>query len=173
MSKNQFIIKFAGLPVGSHEFEFGIKGKFFEQYTECEIEGADLKAVVTLLKQNTLMQLKLELQGTVILPCDRCLKAGAFPIDVDQELVVKYGDPDESNDELMVISEGEGQADISHYLYEFVMLALPLKRIPCEVNEGFVCDEKTLKRLNENISHEEQDNPQWEKLNQLKKYNKN
>lgn len=173
MGKKQYIVKFAGLPVGTHEFEFDINGTFFEQFDDCEITEANLQVVVVLLKQNNLMQLQFDINGTVNLDCDRCLIAYDFPIEASENLVVRFGNPEDSTDEIMVINEGEGQADVSHYLFEYITLALPYRRVPCEIDEDFECDEDTLKKLNESsVDEEKETNPMWEKLNKLK-INKN
>lgn len=173
MGKKQYIVKFAGLPVGSHEFEFDINGTFFEQFDDCEITKANLQVIVVLLKQNNLMQLQFDINGTVNLDCDRCLIAYNFPIEASENLVVRFGNPEESTDEIMVINEGEGQADVSHYLFEYITLALPYRRVPCEIDDDFECDEDTLKKLNESsVDEEKETNPMWEKLNKLK-INKN
>lgn len=173
MGKKQYIVKFAGLPVGTHEFEFDVNGAFFEQFEDSEITKADIHVVIVLLKQNHMMQMQFEISGTVNLSCDRCLTDYDFPIEASENLVVKTGDPDESTDEIMVVNENDGQADVSHYLYEFIMLALPSRRVPCEIDEDFECDYDTLNKLNENsVQEEEKTNPVWDKLNKLK-INKN
>jgi uncharacterized protein len=174
VAKNQYIVKFAGLPVGTHEFEFDVKDKFFEQFSDNEIQKANINVNLILLKQNNLMQMQFNIKGTVELDCDRCVKSYNFPLKAEANLVVKFGDPDESTDEILVITEGEGQADVSHYLYEYITLALPFRRMPCEVDDQFECDYETLDKLNENLASEEEPiNPIWEQLNKLKKYNKN
>ena len=62
---------------------------------------------------------------------------------------------------------------MSHYLFEYITLALPYRRVPCEIDEDFECDEDTLKKLNESsVDEEKETNPMWEKLNKLK-INKN
>jgi uncharacterized protein len=173
MGKKQYIVKFAGLPVGTHEFEFDISGTFFEQFEDSEIEKADLKVNLVLTKQNHLMQMEFDIKGTVELACDRCLTNYDFPIETQDKVVVKSGAPEDSTDEILVIHEGEGDADVSHYLYEYITLALPSRRVPCEIDEEFDCDYETLAKLKENTgSEEEESNPIWEKLNKLK-YNKN
>ena len=106
MGKKQYIVKFAGLPVGTHEFEFDIDGKFFEQFSDSEIQKADLKVELTLLKQNHLMQMQFDINGTVNLSCDRCLIDYDFPIESHEELVIKQGDPNESTDQILVVNEG-------------------------------------------------------------------
>lgn len=172
MGKKQYIIKFAGLPVGTHEFEFEIDGKFFEQFADSEIQKADLHVNLILLKQNHLMQLQFDISGTVNLSCDRCLIEYDFPVETQDELVLKFGDPDESNDQILVINEGDAQADVSHYLYEYIMLALPGRRVPCEIDDEVECDEETRLKLEENSVQQSEPNPVWEKLSKIK-FNKN
>jgi uncharacterized metal-binding protein YceD (DUF177 family) len=173
MGKKQYIVKFAGLPVGTHEFEFNINGTFFEQFEDSEITEADLKVVIVLTKQNNLMQMQFDINGTVNLSCDRCLINYDFPVEASENLVIKSGNPDESTDEMMAVNENDGQADVSHYLFEYITLALPSRRVPCEIDEDFKCDEETVKKLNESsVNKEEEINPMWEKLNKLK-INKN
>lgn len=174
MGKKQYIVKFAGLPVGTHEFEFDLNGTFFEQFEDSEITKADLHVVIVLLKQNHVMQMEFEINGTVNLSCDRCLTTYDFPVEAAEKLVLRTGDPDDSTDEILVVNENAGQADVSHYLYEYIMLALPSRRVPCEIDADAECDEETLKKLNENSANEEENetNPMWEKLNKLK-INKN
>ena len=115
MGKKQYIVKFAGLPVGTHEFEFKINGTFFEQFNETEITEADIDVTVVLTKQNNLMQMQFEINGTVNLSCDRCLKFGNFPIEASENLVIKYGNDEESTDEIIAVNEAAGYADVSHY----------------------------------------------------------
>ena len=56
MGKSQYKIQFGGLSMGEHQFEFEIKNKFFEQFSESEITEADIQVKAKLVKQNTLMQ---------------------------------------------------------------------------------------------------------------------
>lgn len=174
MGKSQYKIQFGGLSVGEHQFEFNITGKFFEQFSEQEINEADIFVKVNVIKQNTLMQFVFEFEGTVKLSCDRCLVDYNCPVNGRETLVVKHGNPEESNDEMMVLKEGLEEADVSHYLYEYIALAVPSKRIPCEDEENQIdveCDEEMLKKLNE-IRIDEEPNPQWEELKKIK-YNNN
>jgi uncharacterized metal-binding protein YceD (DUF177 family) len=172
MGKKQYIVKFAGLPVGTHEFEFEINGKFFEQFNDTEIQKADIAVELTLLKQNHLMQMQVDINGTVNLACDRCLIDYDFPIESHEEIVIKLGNPEESTDQILVVNEGDAGADVSHYLYEFITLALPNRRVPCEIDNKVECDEETKLKLEENSVQESEPNPIWEKLNKIK-FNKN
>ena len=176
MGKSQYIIQFGGLPVGIHEFEFEVGDKFFknDDLTQAsEVQKAKLYVKAILTKQNNLLQLEFAINGTVGIECDRCLKDFDYPIETSEKLVVKFGDPEESNDEILVIKEGDAEFDVAHYIYEYIILAIPPRKVPCEIDEEqFICDEETLKKL-ENISSDSEKkkdpiNPMWEQLKKLK-----
>ncbi len=178
MGKSQFIIQFGGLPVGLHEFEFDVNETFFNSIENSEIQKADLNVKADLTKQNNLLQMHIEISGTVGLDCDRCMKNFDYPIETEEELVIKHGNPEESTDEILVIAEGTEEFELSHYLYEYIILAIPARRVPCEINpKKFVCDKSMLEKLDQLISpsepEEENSNPIWEKLNKIKKHNQN
>ncbi len=178
MGKSQYIIQFGGLPVGIHEFEFEVNNKFFKSVENSEVQKANLVVKAILTKQNNLLQLEFEINGTVGIECDRCLKDFDYPIESSEKLVVKFGNPEESNDEILVINEGAAEFDVAHYIYEYIVLAIPVRKVPCEIDEEqFICDEETLKKLksisSDSEKKEEPINPMWEQLNKLKKHNKN
>lgn len=181
MGKSQYIIQFAGLPVGIHEFEFEVTDTFFKSIENSEVQRANLNVIATLTKQNNLLNLDFDISGTVGIECDRCLKDFDLPVEAKESLVVKHGNPEDSNDEILVIAEGEGEFDVAHYIYEYISLAVPARKVPCEIDEeAFECDYETLDKLNKISSDsddekkdEEPINPLWEQLNKLKKNNKN
>jgi uncharacterized metal-binding protein YceD (DUF177 family) len=177
MGKSQYIIQFGGLPVGVHEFEFEIRDKFFQGIENSEIERASLLARAILTRQNNVLQVEFQISGTVGIACDRCMKDFDFPLDINEKLVVGHGNPEDSNDEILVIKEGDAEFDVSHYIYEYVALAIPARKVPCEIDsEAFECDEETLKKL-ESISTDTEkedshmNNPMWEQLKKLKHKN--
>ena len=100
MGKSQYKIQFGGLSMGEHQFEFDIKGKFFEQFSESEITEADIQVKANLVKQNTLTHILFTFEGTIKLSCDRCLVDYNCPIFGQEKLIIKHGNPEESNDEI-------------------------------------------------------------------------
>jgi len=179
MGKSQYIIQFGGLAVGLHEFEFDVSGQFFKSIENSEIQEANLHVRALLTKQNNLLQMHFEISGTVQIECDRCVKSFDFPIEASEDLVIKHGNPDESTDEILVIPEGQDGFDVSQYLYEYVVLAMPARRVPCEIDEDqYSCDYEVLDKLKglaadeEHEEKKEENNPLWEQLNKIK-FNKN
>ena len=177
MARSEYIIKFGGLPVGIHDFEFEVKDKFFMGIENSEIEKADIQVAARLTKQNNLLQMHFSINGTVGVDCDRCLKYFDYPISAEEDLVIKHGNPDESTDEILVIPEGQEVFDVAHYLYEYLMLAIPPRKVPCELDEEkYQCDYEVLGKL-ENLAVDTEEknepvNPVWEQLNKIK-FNKN
>lgn len=172
MGKSQYKIQFGGLSMGEHQFEFDVKSKFFEQFSESEITEADIQVKANLVKQNTLMHILFTFVGTVKLSCDRCLIDYNSPISGQEKLVIKYGKPEESNDEILVLKEGLEEADFTQYLYEYIELAIPSRKVPCEDEEFDLeveCDEETLAKYNEiKIEEQPSENPEWDKLKNIK-----
>ena len=169
MGKRQFVIQFGGLPVGTHDFEMELDNKFFEEIKHEELLGGKIKAEITIIKQNNVLSLNFALNGSVEIICDRCAKQVPLQISIFDKLLVKNGDTSESNDEIIVLPPGETEIDVSHHLYEFIMLSLPIKRVPCEIDQSTDCDYEALEKLSEIETREEKEelNPIWEKLKNI------
>lgn len=175
MGRTKYIINTGGLSVGNHEFEFEVTGKFFKEQETPELSDANIQVKATVLKQNNAMQLEFDIQGTVGVDCDRCLKGFDIPISSHDKLVIKYGNPNDSTDEVLVVPEGETSLNVTQYIYEYVLTAVPARKVPCEIDKKkFKCDNSMLKKLEESSTQQESEevNPIWEKLNNIK-LNKN
>ena len=78
------------------------------------------------------------------------------------------------NEELLILPLGEHQIDISQYIYEMIVLSVPLKRINPSIKTGTLSSH-VLDKLNEisqikekkELKEEEHIDPRWEKLKQL------
>ena len=170
MGKSPYKIQFGGLAFGEHQFEFEVKDKFFEQFSESELTSANITVKATLVKQNSLLHVLFNIEGFVKLSCDRCLVDYHCPISGNEKLIIKHGNADESNDEMLVLREGLDEIDFTQYLYEYIELAIPHRRVPCEEDLDVECDQETLTKFNElKIEEEKKDiSPQWEKLKDIK-----
>ena len=175
MGKTKYIINSGGLAVGNHEFEFDVTGKFFKEQESNEVNDANVQVKAILFKQNNVLQLEFDIVGTVAVECDRCLKEFDFPIACTEKLVVKHGKSEDVEDEVLMIPEGETQLNITQKIYEYILTAIPARRVPCEIDKKrFKCDQEMLEKLNETSTSTEntEENPIWERLNKIK-LNKN
>ena len=165
-----FEIQFSTLKLGSHKFSFDIEDSFFKLFDFSEIEKANIRATITLVKKPTLLQLNFSMSGYLTLACDRCTEDFQQEINQHFELIVKFSDILENieSDEILILSSKEHTLSLARYIYEFSHLSLPHKRIHQSIDE---CNPEMLEHINQmgltkNIN--ETIDPRWENLKQLK-----
>jgi len=168
-----YSINFKGLKVGKHSFEFDLNDAFFSEFKEGEIGKGQLKALVTLNKQNHLLEFKISIKGSVQVVCDRCLEAFELPTTFKGELFAKIGSADaENDDEIIFLSEEDYEVNLAQYLYESVCLSLPLKRYHgLGGTKASDCDKEMLAKMNvvnESDASDEEVDPRWAALKKLK-----
>lgn len=172
MQHKEFIIPFSGLKQGKHEFEYTIENTFFESFEYDEFNGADIKLDVTLNKMSTMMELEMKARGTVNVNCDLTSEPYDQKIKADLELVVKFGDEyNNDNDEILIIPHSEYQINIAQYVYEMLVLSVPLKKVHPGVLDGTLKSE-VLDKLEELQPKDTKENkedidPRWDALKKL------
>lgn len=172
---NEFLIPFIGLKLGKHQFDFQINKSFFERFDYHEYEDCDIKVTVVLDKKSTMLELSFKQKGTVNVPCDLTNEMFDLPVKAKLNLVVQFGENfNNDNEELLILPHGEHQIDVSQYIYEMIVLSVPLKRIHPGIKDGTLKTE-TLEKLTElsvkeqkkESKKEEEIDPRWDKLKQL------
>ena len=166
-------IAFSGLSTGTHIFDFHVGNKFFEQVKDAEILGGDVSVIVTMAKEERMMDLHLEINGKVSVGCDRCNEMLDVAVNGNERLIVKLGDHYyEESEDIQVIPDTAHQFDLSPFLYEYIHLLLPIRRVHEEDEDGNSnCDPGVLKKLKE-LSEQHIQDPRWEALEQLKSQKK-
>jgi uncharacterized protein len=167
---DQYQIAFSGLNPGTHTFDFQIGDTFFEQVKDAEITGGEVTVIVTMEKEERMMDLHLAIRGKVEVPCDRCNEMMDVDIEGNERLIIKLGDHYyEESEDVQVIPDTSHQFDLSPFLYEYIHLLLPIRRVHPEDEEGeSQCDPEVIKKLKE-LSERHMQDPRWEALSQLKK----
>lgn len=168
----QFLIPIEGIKPGTHSFDFKIDESFFQHFEYSEIKSGEVDVHLVMEKEDRLLQFHFSLNGFVRVPCDRCYEMMDQKITGEEVLIVKFG-PDfhEESDVIQIIPEGESHFDISTFLYEYVHLLLPIRRVHPEDEEGnSECDPEIIRRLEASPKPSEPD-PRWEILNKLKTKN--
>lgn len=165
-------IPFRGIKEGKHQYEFRIDDKFFEEFPDSEITKGALIATVDLIKRSTGIETRFIIQGTVTVPCDRCLDNLECPIDYDGKLYFEFGEESqEMTDELVIISGNENYLELAQYIYEFIYLSLPMHKVHGKNKAGEqLCNQEMLERLGSMISNNDEDeidDPRWDKLRDL------
>ena len=166
---DQYQIAFSGLNPGTHLFDFQIGDTFFEQIEDTEITSGKVLVAVTMAKEERMMDLHLEISGTVWVPCDRCNEMMPMEVNGNERLIIKLGDRYyEESEDVQVIPDTAHQFDLSPFLYEYIHLLLPIRRVHPDDEEGNSrCDPEILKKLKE-LSERHIQDPRWEALGKLK-----
>jgi uncharacterized metal-binding protein YceD (DUF177 family) len=170
----EYTIKFVGLKLGLHNFEYQIDNKFFGHFEYSEFNDANVNVDVTLNKKTTLLEFHFEASGSVNVNCDLTNEPFDQSISNAFDLVVKFGDEyNDENEEILIVPHGEYEINIAQYLYELMVLAVPSKRIHPGVEDGTLDSDilEKLEELSPKGDIEKDDNeeidPRWNTLKKL------
>lgn len=171
----EYLIPFAGLKIGKHQFEYQVDKKFFEHFDFDEYNDVNIKVDVILEKKSTMLELHFKHKGTINVPCDVTNEDFDLPVKGKLTLIVKFGEAfNDENEELLILPHGEFQVDVSQYIYELIVLSVPVKRIHPGVKDGTLENEavKALEALSpgeQKAQKEEQEDidPRWAALKKL------
>lgn len=166
---NEFLIPFLGLKLGKHQFEFQISKAFFDHFSYDEFESSNIKVKLILEKQSNMLELNFKHTGTVNVPCDVTNENFDLPIKGKLKLIVRFGESyNDENEELLILPFGEHQIDVSQYIYEMIVLSIPLKRVSPQA-ESIDLQENwnTIEVKDEEEVKEEEIDPRWAALKKL------
>jgi uncharacterized metal-binding protein YceD (DUF177 family) len=174
MKLKAFILSFAGLKQGKHQFKYEVDNTFFENFGFEEFNSSSILIDAQLDKRNTIMDLLLNATGSINVNCDVTNEPFDLTIEASMDLVIKFGDAfNDDNEELLILSHGDYEFNIAQYVYEMLVLSIPQKRVHPGVEDGSL-ESDVLDKLEElSVSSPEENNnkeidPRWEALKKLK-----
>jgi DUF177 domain-containing protein len=165
-----YSIPLAGLKEGRYTYNFEIGDDFFEAFEGSEIKKGKLVAEVMLERRSTHIQLDIVIKGKAEVVCDRCLEKFYMPLSCANRLFVKQGKQwEEADPDMITIPLDENEIDLSQFFYEYIHLALPIKRIhPEDKNGRSSCDPEMIRRLEHHlVAGEHISDPRWDELKKL------
>jgi uncharacterized metal-binding protein YceD (DUF177 family) len=159
----EYKIPYKGLPEGIHKYNFELDGKFFEAVESEELSKGKIKVKLEIDKQSRMMILDFVLKGSVIVDCDRCADEVELKLKDEKRIIVKYHNDGSDSDEIIILNEKESFLNVSLMMYEFIVLALPMRR----VHSAGKCNPEQLKML-ENLNIPAVSDSKWEALKNIK-----
>ena len=82
-------------------------------------------------------------------------------VDTKNKLIVKFGaEYSEESDEIVIIPEADGEINIAWFLYEFIVLSLPTKK----VHPPGTCNKAMSSKLNKHRAKSTDDDPEDEEV---------
>lgn len=142
--RNGYIIPFKGLRNGVHAFRFEIDDALFAAYEQSEIDHGSGEVRVELHRSEQQLLLKVAIEARVTVPCDRCLEPLELPVAYEGTLAVHFSEEEHEYDgEMLWLYPGDTEVDLTQYVYESIVLALPYRR----VHPDGACDPAMLERF--------------------------
>lgn len=165
-------INIIGLEKKVHHFNFELGDDFLHHYGQGYLPGGQFSVEVVLDKHETFIEADFKIEGTAKLTCDRSLDPFDFPIQQEGRILFKYGEEDkELTDEIIMISRDRVSLDLGQFIYEFIGLSVPMKKLhprfkdEDESNEGKMVYSSA---SDDYTDDEDEVDPIWEKLKKLK-----
>ena len=171
-------LKLKTLPFGTHAVECHLDESFFNLDEQTEVRRADVDVTlqVTRKSENT-YHLEIACDGTVTIPCDRCLDDLDLPVEVDYSLNVEQMGTELDDSELLIVPSDWRELDAAPIVRDTVLLAIPMTH--CHENEDD-CNADMLDLLDSHLAEAVPDDvdddqsettstdPRWEALKKLK-----
>ena len=164
------MIKFSGLKEGIHLFNYELGNKFFKNFDYYDFLDAKLFAKLELEKQSTLLNLKFSFNGEIKVQCDVSMESFNLDLETEHAVVVKFKDDIISTDDKVIfMPAGSHSIDVSHLIYESIILAVPQKKVHPGIENGSLKSEivEKLEALKPKKNFKEKTDPRWDKLKDL------
>ena len=151
--------------------DFDLDNQFFSALDGSEVKQGSLHVSVSIRKMTGFYELQFHTEGTVTVTCDRCLDDMSQSIAADNRLIVKLGAAYSEEDDVITVPKDEGILDTSWLIYEFIVLAIPIKHVhapgKCNPAMNQVLEELSADRSSDEVSDQPID-PRWSALEKLK-----
>ena len=147
-------IPLKNLSAGTHNYEYQLDRKYFEAIDGDEVKKGNVKVELSVKRVSSTFDFKFHVHGIVQIPCDRCLDEMDQEIESDNHFIVKFGkEYSEESDEIIIIPEEEGEINIAWFLYEFIVLNIPIKH----VHAPGECNKTMMTKLKKHITRQKTD----------------
>ncbi len=127
-----FVIQLNGLPDGKQRFHRDLGKEFFASFGNSDILDAKVSVDVELEKSGDCIGFNVSLDGTLTVPCDRCLAPLEMEVRDTFDIELKAED-----------LQDKEEYDLSQDVYDYSCLALPLRRVHADGK----CDPEVIKHL--------------------------
>ncbi|MEO5980320.1 MAG: DUF177 domain-containing protein [Chryseolinea sp.] len=169
-------INIVGLSNKVHHFNYEVGTEFFKEYGTDLISDGSFLVEVTLDKRETFMEADFKIKGNANVICDRSLDPFEYPINATRKIVFKYGDHDEEvTDEIQIINRETAWLEIGQYIYEFIVLSIPLKKLHPRYKDEADQDDDAVGKIiyssdpgNDDKGDDDDTDPRWSILKKLK-----
>ncbi len=172
MSKiDLYDINLKNISLEHQSFEYTLDKHYFQLLENPEIEDGQINVKLKVKKQSELYHFVFHLNGYAQVLCNRCLDVMKQPIEYVETLKLKIGNQYNDEEEIVIVSDNNPIFNIAWFLYESIMLSIPLSH----THEKGKCNSKIIEKLNNHITgvkleknrENNEIDPRWEKLKEI------
>ncbi len=171
-----FDIDIHNLSLKEYDYQFDIDNSFFSFFEDSIVDKGNLVAKVNMSLHPGVIEMDFDIQGTVVITCDRSLEEYDQAINSNERLLFKFGDENtEISEEIISITRDTHRINVAQYIYEFITIAIPfVKRHPRFQEEEDNNEEVKLiyqsstAPVEEEEENKDSEDPRWALLKNLK-----
>ncbi|MEQ8471635.1 MAG: DUF177 domain-containing protein [Marinoscillum sp.] len=167
----EFQIDIFSLSHKLHEFEFEIDDRLFSLYEHSLVDKGKGHCKLQIDRSETMMSLHFDIDVKIELTCDRSLDQFDYPVKIDENLIIKFGEENYTlSEEVIVIKQDTASINVAEFIYEFIMLAVPMKKLHprYEATEEEEPDLIYTSQQDDTKEQSDEVDPRWEALKKLK-----
>ncbi len=148
-------IPITSLHIGTHTFDYVVKNDFLKAF-EAQYDQGQFEVNIRFEKKHSMLEIDFEINGHIETDCDRCMEVIKLPISNSRSLIFKFAEEAREEEEIVYLKHGQTEVNLAKFIYEFIMLAVPLRKVKdCESEDYKDCNQKILDVLDE-VSIEEE-----------------
>lgn len=169
----KFEVEIFQLKNGIHHYDFEIDDSFFQVLGTSLTEKGRLRVHVALEKNSDFYKLNFLINGFVVLVCDRSLDEFEHYVNINTDLIIRYGDKNEEvSDDLETITPDTYVLNLARNIYEYIGVEIPYKKLhPRFREQSSVGEQDPLVYQTETYTKkdvEDDIDPRWKALLKLK-----
>ena len=136
---DKYKVDLKGISSVSYEVKYLLDNQFFADIDAPEVTKGNVNVELNVRKlAGESFELNFQIEGVVLIPCDRCLDDMEQQISTVEKLKVKLGADYAEDGDWVIIPEDEGEINVAWFVYEFIALSIPMKHVhaPGKCNKG-------------------------------------
>ncbi len=174
----RYSVEIPKLELGENKDKFDIESSFFKAFENAPVQEGNIQVDAVINKHRRFLDARFKFKGQITLHCDRCLEPYPYELDFEQAVIYSYDEELEfDTDEVVLIDENSPYLSLFKDFYDFVVLQIPLRKVPPE--DLHKCPDSVLEMLGlkekeepqeetEAAEEEEPIDPRWAALKKLK-----
>lgn len=160
---DHFSIPYQGLKNGVHSIKFEIDDSFFLEFENSLLTTGSFQVELMLDKKPSMAIAEFQIVGKYLTNCDRCLADLELDMDEYFLLHIKVGEEEATTDEVIFIDAEEPSINFAQYIYESIILSIPMIKTHEDVED---CDQEVVGKLKDFSDPSDESNI-WDSLKNL------